>query len=165
MSKYTEEQVKKERRCGLKYLDKVAYDESSRKALIQNMIEIYKQSPGIWSGNDGWSNVSWALGNAVIEKYKEMVGSYKSLSMTWNVSEALTHEEMERIAQELNLNIENYKPNWSRKTSFADLQDYYKEWSVSDSQETLAQMLKKHGWTKKEYIEEEQKLSHNNEES
>lgn len=162
MSKYTEEQVKKERRCGLKYLDKVAYDESSRKALIQNMIEIYKQSPGIWSGDDGWSNVSWALGNAVIEKYKEMVGSYKSLSMTWNVSEALTYEEMETVAQELGLNMENYKPHWSRKTSFEDLMHCYEEWSASDSQETLSQMLKKHGWTKKEFVEEEQKSANLN---
>lgn len=163
MSKYTAEQVIKERRCGLQYLDKVAHNEASREALIKKTIDIYKQFAGFLTGNEGWANVSWALGNAIIEKYKDMAGSYKTLSMTWNLSEALTHEEMERISQELNLNIENYKPHWSRKTSFADLQDYYKEWSVSDSQETLAQMLKKHGWTKKEYIEEEQNMSHNNE--
>lgn len=163
MSKYTAEQVIQERRCGLKYLDKVANNEASREALIQKSINIYKQFPGIC--NEGWDDVSWALGNAIIEKYKDMTGSYKTLSMTWNLSEALTHEEMERIALELGLNIDNYQSYWSRKISFSELQNYHKEWSTSDSKETLSQMLKKHGWTKKEYIEEEQKLSHNNEES
>lgn len=151
MSKYTKEQVIAERRCGLKYFDKAAPDEKSRKELIMNAIAISKKNPMYV----GWSNFSWALGNAIIE----IVAKDKEILQFWNTDEVLSQEEMLFVAKELNLKMEDYVDVWKRKTSFVEIQKLHKIWSEGEQNETLAQMLKPYGWTKKEYLLEEQKRS------
>lgn len=107
MSKYTKEEIIKDRRSGLKYFDecikKVGKDE-----LFDEVIRIYKQNPTMWG--DGWPNLNWALGNACINKLKR-----GSIKLGFNLNEALSEEDMQHFSKELNLKIEDYTPSVKRK--------------------------------------------------
>jgi hypothetical protein len=109
MSKYTREQIISERRCGLKYFDKAADGNILKADLIEDAINISKRHPDIWGG--GWSNVQWALMNAVIAR----VASNRDIMQSWNLDEVLNQEEMKHVAESLNLDVAEYKPTWSRK--------------------------------------------------
>jgi len=113
---YTKEQVISERKCGLKYLDKaVAF--VGMQVILDETIKIRKESPDIWG--TGWSNVDWAFGNAwrdVLWKNKLASGDIDS---TENLDEALTPEQMQYLADNLNLDLSTYEPCWKRKSASA----------------------------------------------
>ena len=107
-SKYTKQQVLDEKRCGIKYFER-AVEKIGRTQLLANAVAISHRHPDTWG--PGWSNFSWALGNAVIDA----IDSRSEISQTWNVDEVLTNEEMTSIARELGFKLESYEPLWKRR--------------------------------------------------
>lgn len=103
---YSRAEVLAKRKCGLKFVD-TAFASAGRQSIIDEAISISKSDPAIWGG--GWSNVAWALGNAVINE----LNPNGDLVQTWNVDEVLTDDEMTYVASALNI-TEPYKPSWPR---------------------------------------------------
>jgi hypothetical protein len=104
---YTKEQVIRDRKCGLKYLDQ-AVEIVGRQMVVDKTIALARQHAGVWGG--GWSDVSWASGNAV----KDLANIEKDISMTWNLDEAFTDVELFDIAAQLNLIPPPNNHQWKR---------------------------------------------------
>jgi hypothetical protein len=107
MSKYTSQQVVTEKRCGIKHFDE-AVAKIGREALVEETIKISREHPGIWG--EGWPNVDWALGNAVIDTLNKR----NEFSQTYNLDEVLTTEELQKVATDLQL-TDPYTQNWERR--------------------------------------------------
>lgn len=104
---YTKEQVIRDRKCGLKYLDQ-AVEIAGRQGMVDKTIALVRQNAGVWGG--GWADVSWANGNAV----KDLADIEGDISMTWNLDEAFTEAELFDIATELNLILPPDNHKWKR---------------------------------------------------
>ena len=114
MSKYTREQVINERKCGLKYLDK-AVAIVGMQAILDETVKISKEHPDTWE--QGWTDVVWAFGNAWRNVLWNNKLSKGDIASTENLDEALTSEQLEWLADELNLDVAKYEPCWPRKSA------------------------------------------------
>jgi len=113
MSKYTKEEVIQGRKCGLKYFDK-AVEKVGIQAILEKTVSFSKGSPDTWGR--GWSNIDWAFGNAwrefCLNKNRESYGGMDSI----NLNEALSQEQMQYIADQCGLDIQQYVPSHDRKS-------------------------------------------------
>lgn len=108
-TKLTRSKVLAERLCGLKYWDK-AVILTTREEIINKTIQESKNYPKVHSYKSRWDNVDWAFGNTI----RRLVCPNKSVRMTFNLNDVLTDEEINFIAQELQI-LESFQPTWPRK--------------------------------------------------
>ena len=96
-----------ERRCGLKYWDRVVAA-VGKEAVLDRTLAIMLQFPNTWGY--GWNNAHWAIGNAV----RELLGTRGDIAMTWNIHDVLTPEEIRLFAARAGILAEDYLPSWPR---------------------------------------------------
>ena len=108
MSNYTREQIIQGRKCGLKFFDEAVAKVGIDK-ILQRAIELQNEFPRTWK--PGWSNMSWALGNAV----REFAVRNFDYPMSWNIDEALTPEQMQYLRDNTFGEQYDYEPTWPRK--------------------------------------------------
>ena len=103
-----------ERRCGLKYWDKVEQT-LGKEVILERTVEIHNQYPDIWGNKAGtdWRNCDWAIGNAVRELYCAITKKNGEYQMSWNINDVLTEQDIQYIQQKCGY-VGKYIPCWPR---------------------------------------------------
>jgi hypothetical protein len=93
MSKYTREEIIRDRRCGLKYFDK-ALTKVSIQRLIDDSIACFQDNPNICPDSP-WSRMGWSVANVIMEIIDNDVPP------TANLDEMFTDDWMTYISQRI----------------------------------------------------------------
>lgn len=111
-AKYTRDEVIQGRKCGLKKVDE-AVAKVGMPAILEATVKISRQHPDAWG--KGWPNVDWAFGNAWRHALFPDPHNAPEIAATENLDEALTPEDLQWLADQLGLDLKDYKPMWARR--------------------------------------------------